>query len=114
MSADTAQEPVYSSFNGALILLSAYLVMKYSEVAFSPCRPTLPHDGGGTTSDVVRFDCFEINLAAVHLRRRGIRVRLCYQAFQVLALLRQRSGQVVTCDELRRRLWPPEVFSDFG
>ena len=80
--------------------------MKYSEVAFSPCRPTLPHDGGGTTSDVVRFDCFEINLAAVHLRRRGIRV-------EVLALLPQRSGQVVARDELCRRLWPPEVYIDF-
>ncbi len=63
--------------------------------------------------DFVRFDCFEVDLAAGHRRRRGVRVRLRDQAFRVLALLLGHSGQVVTRDELRRRLWPQEVFVDF-
>jgi len=64
-------------------------------------------------SDVLRFDCFEVDLAAGHLRKRGVRIGLREQPFQVLALLLERPGQVVTRDELRRRLWRDEVFVDF-
>ena len=64
-------------------------------------------------SHIVRFDCFEVDLAAGQLRKRGIRIRLRDQPFQVLATLLEHSGQVVTREELRRRLWPNEVFVDF-
>lgn len=64
-------------------------------------------------SHIVRFDGFEVNLAAGQLRKRGIRIRLRDQPFQVLAALLEHPGQVVTRDELRRRLWPNEVFVDF-
>ena len=62
---------------------------------------------------VVRFDCFEVDLAAGQLRKRGNRIRLRDQPFQVLAALLEHPGQVVTRDALRRRLWPGEVFVDF-
>jgi TolB-like protein/Flp pilus assembly protein TadD len=62
---------------------------------------------------VFRFDCFEADLAAGHLRKRGIRIGLRDQPFQVLALLLEHPGQVVTRDDLRRRLWRDEVFVDF-
>jgi TolB-like protein len=64
-------------------------------------------------SDVLRFDCFEVDLAAGHLRKRGVRIGLREQPFQVLVLLLERPGQVITRDELRRRLWRDEVFVDF-
>jgi len=62
---------------------------------------------------VVRFDCFEVDLDAGILRKRGLRIGLRDQAFRVLASLLERPGQVVTRDDLRRRLWREEVFVDF-
>jgi TolB-like protein/DNA-binding winged helix-turn-helix (wHTH) protein/Flp pilus assembly protein TadD len=64
-------------------------------------------------SQVIRFDCFEVDLDAGILRKRGARIRLRDQPFQVLASLLEHSGQVVTRDELRRRLWRDDVFVDF-
>jgi TolB-like protein len=64
-------------------------------------------------SQVVRFDCFEADLKAGQLRRRGMKVGLPTQSFQVLASLLEHPGQVVTRDELQHRLWNDEVFVDF-
>ncbi|MCJ7503641.1 MAG: winged helix-turn-helix domain-containing protein, partial [Acidobacteriia bacterium] len=64
-------------------------------------------------SHVVRFDCFEVDLAGGQLRKRGIRIGLRDQPFQVLASLLEHPGQVVTRDDLRRRLWRDDVFVDF-
>ena len=62
---------------------------------------------------IVRFDCFEVDLAAGQLLRRGARIKLREQCFQILASLLERPGEVVTREELRRRLWPDDVFVDF-
>ena len=62
---------------------------------------------------LVRFGCFEVDLAAGHIRKRGNRIHLRDQPFQVLAALLEQPGEVVTRDELRRRLWRDEVFVDF-
>jgi TolB-like protein len=64
-------------------------------------------------SHVVRFDCFEVDLAVGQLRKRGIRLRLRDQPFQVLASLLEQPGQVVTREDLRQRLWCDGVFVDF-
>jgi TolB-like protein/Flp pilus assembly protein TadD len=64
-------------------------------------------------SHVVRFDCFEVDLDAGQIRKRGNRIRLRDQPFQVLASLLEQPGQVVSRNDLRRRLWPDEVFVDF-
>lgn len=64
-------------------------------------------------SRIIRFDCFEADLTTGQLRKRGIRVRLREQPFQILACLLEHPGQVVTRDDLRRRLWSDEVFVDF-
>ena len=61
----------------------------------------------------LRFDCYEVDLAAGRLFKRGTRIHLREQSFQVLALLVERPGEVVSRDDLRRRLWPAEVFIDF-
>ncbi len=64
-------------------------------------------------SNLVRFDYFEVDLDAGQLRKRGIRIGLRDQPFQVLASLLEHPGQVVTRDDLRRQLWPDDVFVDF-
>ena len=54
-----------------------------------------------------------MDLAAGELRKSGIRIRLQEQPFQVLALLLERPGDVVTREELRQKLWPADTFVDF-
>jgi TolB-like protein/Tfp pilus assembly protein PilF len=61
----------------------------------------------------VCFDCFEVDLPSGQLYRRGLRVSLREKSFQVLALLVEHPGEVVTREELQRRLWREEVFVDF-
>ena len=62
---------------------------------------------------LIRLGKCEIDLAAGHLRKHGVRLRLREQCLAVLAMLLEHPGQVVTRDELRRRLWPEDVFVDF-
>jgi len=56
-------------------------------------------------TEVVRFGIFELDLRAGELRKRGIKIQLHDQPLQVLALLLERPGQVVTREELKRKLW---------
>ena len=65
------------------------------------------------SSGVVRFGIFEVDLRAGELRKRGVRVRLQEQPFQVLAYLLERRGEVVTREELQARLWTADTFVDF-
>lgn len=62
---------------------------------------------------VVRFGQFELDLRAGELRKEGARIRLQEQPFQVLAMLLEHPGQVVTREELRNKLWPADTFVDF-
>src|SRR6185437_8453511 len=64
-------------------------------------------------AEKVRFDVFEVDLRAGELRRDGRRIKLQEQPFRVLSLLLQRTGEVVTREELRERLWPVDTFVDF-
>jgi TolB-like protein/DNA-binding winged helix-turn-helix (wHTH) protein/Flp pilus assembly protein TadD len=61
----------------------------------------------------LRFGVFEVDLRTGELRKHGLRVRLQEQPFQVLAMLLQRAGQVVTREELQKKLWPADTFVDF-
>lgn len=67
------------------------------------------HEGG----QVYRFEEFEVDVPAHELRKQGVRIRLQEQPFQVLRVLLERAGQVITRDELRQRIWPSSVFVDF-
>lgn len=60
-----------------------------------------------------RFGVFEVDLRAGELRRNGMRVKLQEQPFQILALLLEHPGEVVSREEVRRRLWPADTFVDF-
>jgi TolB-like protein/DNA-binding winged helix-turn-helix (wHTH) protein/Tfp pilus assembly protein PilF len=61
----------------------------------------------------LRFGVFEVDPRAGELRKHGLRVRLQEQPFQVLAMLLERAGQVVTREELQKKLWPADTFVDF-
>jgi len=61
----------------------------------------------------IRFGPYEADLTAGELRKNGRLVRLQEQPFQVLAVLLDRPGEVVTRDELRERLWAGDTFVDF-
>ena len=56
---------------------------------------------------------FELDLRAGELRKSGVKLRLQGQPFQVLALLLERAGDVVTREELQQKLWPSDTFVDF-
>ena len=62
---------------------------------------------------VLRFDPFELNLHAGELRKRGVKLRLQGQPIQVLALLLESAGHLVTREEIRSRLWSADTFVDF-
>jgi cholera toxin transcriptional activator len=60
-----------------------------------------------------KFGEFEADLRAAELRRRGLRLKMQMQPFQVLIALLERPHDVVTREELRQRLWPEDTFVDF-
>jgi DNA-binding winged helix-turn-helix (wHTH) protein len=64
-------------------------------------------------SRILRFGVFELDLNAGELRKSGIRLRLQGQPIQVLTLLLERAGEVVTREELRQTLWASDTFVDF-
>jgi len=59
------------------------------------------------------FGLFEADLSSGELRKRGQRVHLQVQPFQLLSMLLERPGVVVTREEVRRKLWPDGTFVDF-
>ena len=61
----------------------------------------------------VRFGVFELDPQTGELRKGGLRIRLQEQPFRVLATLLGRPGELVTRDELRKKLWPDDTFVDF-
>jgi Tol biopolymer transport system component/DNA-binding winged helix-turn-helix (wHTH) protein len=61
----------------------------------------------------IEFDRFEVDLRSGELRKSGHRVRLQAQPFQLLAMLLEHAGEVVTREEVCRNLWPNDTFVDF-
>jgi Tol biopolymer transport system component/DNA-binding winged helix-turn-helix (wHTH) protein len=76
-----------------------------SSRAIVPSQSQLPR--------VLRFGTFEVDIPAGELRKNGIKLRLQEQPLQVLCMLIEHSGEVVTREELRKRLWPADTFVDF-
>ena len=61
----------------------------------------------------VHFDCFEVDLSSGQLYKHGLRISLQEKSFLALAFLLERPGEVVTREELQRRLWSEDVFVEF-
>ncbi|HYT20704.1 MAG TPA: tetratricopeptide repeat protein [Candidatus Polarisedimenticolia bacterium] len=64
-------------------------------------------------SRVLQFAAFEIDLRTGVLRKSGARIKLQEQPFQILAMLLERPGDVLTREELREKLWSADTFVDF-
>jgi len=66
-----------------------------------------------TNPRTVRFGLFELDLDARELRKSGVRIKLQEQPFQILALLLERPGAIVSREELQKKLWSGDTFVDF-
>jgi len=62
---------------------------------------------------VVRFGAYEADLLSGELRKSGIRLKIQDRPFQILAILLEHPGLVVTREQLQKRLWPEDTFVDF-
>lgn len=80
-------------------------------VTFATCDP--PMLPGEQMDKNIQFGCFEVNLNTCEVFGNGRRLRLSGQPAQVLIILLQRPGQLVTREGLRAMLWPGETFVDF-
>src|SRR5258708_16560940 len=61
----------------------------------------------------VRFGLYEVDYASQELRKSGIKIKIQDQPFQILALLLERPGQIITREEIQKRLWAGDTFVDF-
>src|SRR5918993_3072309 len=61
----------------------------------------------------LRFGAFELDVRSRELRKDGVCIRLQEQPFEILRLMLERPGDVVTRDQLRQRLWPDGTYVDF-
>src|SRR6185437_15830121 len=68
-------------------------------------RSHLPH--------YLRFGTFEIDVPAGELRKSGVKLKLQDQPYQILFILVEYAGEIVTREELREQLWPADTFVDF-
>ena len=69
--------------------------------------------GAEDLGSLVRFGGFELDRDAGELRKHGLKIRLADQPFQILLLLLERPGRVVTREELKKKLWESDTFVDF-
>jgi TolB-like protein/Flp pilus assembly protein TadD len=70
-------------------------------------------EGQSNTLPALRFGSFELDVRSRELRKGDTRIRLQEQPFEILRVMLERPGDVVTRDELRQRLWPEGTFVDF-
>src|SRR5215468_8110661 len=60
-----------------------------------------------------RFGVFELNPQSGELRKQGMKIKLQRQPLEILSLLVERPGEIVTREELQKKLWPADTFVDF-
>src|SRR5574337_1241796 len=66
-----------------------------------------------STSKIVQFGVFELDLQRAELRKQGVKIKLQEQPLRVLRVLLENPGQVVSRDELRRKVWSANTFVEF-
>src|SRR3954447_18235699 len=70
-------------------------------------------NAGAKSHPIYRFGLFEVNPHSGELTGKGLRVKLQEQPFQLLVLLLENAGDLVSRDDVRQRLWPGNTFVDF-
>jgi len=68
---------------------------------------------GRSRSGLIRFGFFEVDQRSGELRKQGVKVKLQEQPFLLLQILLEHPGEIVTREELQRRIWPSDTFVDF-
>ena len=66
-----------------------------------------------SSQGAIRFGDFDVDTRSGELRKQGLRIKLQVQPFQVLQILLEHAGNVVTREELQKRIWPADTFVDF-
>jgi Tol biopolymer transport system component/DNA-binding winged helix-turn-helix (wHTH) protein len=69
--------------------------------------------GNQHTQTVISFGPFQADLQTQELRKNGVRLRLPGQSFQILKMLLERPGELITREELHKALWPSDTYVDF-
>jgi DNA-binding winged helix-turn-helix (wHTH) protein len=67
----------------------------------------------GSTTKIIQFGTFELDLVQGTLTKSGLRIRLQGQPLQILTLLLDRAGQIVTREDIRQKLWSDQTFVEF-
>lgn len=62
---------------------------------------------------VIRFGVFEVDLRSGELRKSGVKIKLQEQPFQIPAMLLERPGEIITREEIEKKLWSEDTFVDF-
>src|SRR5262249_53306392 len=62
---------------------------------------------------IIRFAAFEFDCQSGEWRKHGLRIKLQGQPIQVLSMLLDRPGEVVTREDIQKRLWPADTYVDF-
>ena len=70
-------------------------------------------DARASSSSIYRFGPYHADVPAGQLRKHGAKIRLAGQPFDILVMLLERAGQVVTREEIQQQLWSDETFVDF-
>jgi len=65
------------------------------------------------TDRIMNFGSFQADLDSGELRKAGVRIKLHAQPFQILAILLEQPGKLISREEIRQRLWPEDTFVDF-
>jgi Tol biopolymer transport system component/DNA-binding winged helix-turn-helix (wHTH) protein len=73
----------------------------------------LPMSGYQPKPTVASFGPFEADFQTQEIRKHGVRLRLPGQSFQILRMLLERPGELVSRDDLHKALWPSDTFVDF-
>jgi DNA-binding winged helix-turn-helix (wHTH) protein len=81
--------------------------------AAEPATDTAPLESSPNKPRYVRFGPFQIDQRRQQVFRRGSRWRLQGKAYQVLMVLLQKQGEVVTREELKQALWPADIHVNY-
>jgi DNA-binding winged helix-turn-helix (wHTH) protein len=73
----------------------------------------MPDTWGSARARFYRFGVFELDARSRELRKHGVRIKLQEQPTQVLSLLLEHAGEVVTREQIQKHLWPDDTFVDF-
>jgi DNA-binding winged helix-turn-helix (wHTH) protein len=82
-------------------------------ISYTDLKAMTEDSTGPQSAPRYRFGVFDVDAATGELRRQGLRVKLNTQPFQVLLMLLERPGQLLTREEISRELWPDGTFVDY-